>query len=204
VASPFFGVRFIAMNLTGRIFAASLTLCVAVVRGADPAAVDYTQRNAPFAPGAGVKPEAASPAVNEAVQTRRVETDRVEKKPAAVGARRAPIEVREARDKSVHPKKSRRAEASPQPMSPLNQRTAPVSTSSAAKKPPLVSRYQDSLAAASAANMARFPAADAATTGRINRFVFKKNAPDPGGGPVGAPVTPAGGGSAIHEKPPAR
>jgi hypothetical protein len=55
-----------------------------------------------------------------------------------------------------------------------------------------VAKYQDGLAAASAANLARFPADGAATTAKVNRFVFRKNGAEASPVTAGAPVTKAG------------
>ena len=76
-------------------------------------------------------------------------------------------------------------------MSPLDHRPAGVSTGGDTVRPPAVAKFQDSLNAASASNMARFPADGAAVTGKVNRFVFRKNGAE--GAPVtaGAAVTPA-------------
>jgi hypothetical protein len=191
------------MNPIGRALVAAVCVGVTSLRAADPAAVDYTQRNAPFAPARSVLPEVTSPSVNPSVQQRRVDADRVEKPAAAVGDRRAPLSVQETRDKRVQPKDSQRAQPTQQPMSALNQRPASVSTADP-KRPPMVSKYQDSLAAASASNMARFPAVDGATTAKVNRFVFRKNRPESGAGSAAGSTTPAAGGSPVHRQPPAR
>ncbi|MEY4088623.1 MAG: hypothetical protein RJB55_894, partial [Verrucomicrobiota bacterium] len=61
--------------------------------------------------------------------------------------------------------------------------------------PPTVSKYQDRLDAASASNMARFPALNGATTAKINRFVFRKNTAEPDRVLGDVSVTPAAGGS---------
>jgi hypothetical protein len=126
-----------------------------------------------------VTPAKQTPAVNEVVQEKRVEKNTIEKQQAAVGDRRAAIDVSEAREKNVREKDSRRPETREQPTSPLNHRRAAISTAADTSKPEMVKRYQDSLASASVTNMARFPAMDGATGAKINRFVFRKNPVEP-------------------------
>lgn len=159
--------------------------------------VDYTQRNASFAPEGTVSAEKRQPETNGQIQGKRIEPVTVERKASAVGEKRAPIEPGETREKQVREKDSRRPDKIEQPESRLNHREAAVSTGADTRKPPMVGRYQESLSAASASNMARFPALDQATGAKLNRFVFRKN-PEEQGNPVsGAPVTPAAGGSAV-------
>ena len=162
--------------------------------------VDYTQRNAPFAPAATVSPDKKSPQLDEAVQTKRLETTVLDKPSSFLGDRRAAIDVQETRDKLVLEKASHRPGASVQPMSAFNHREASFTTGADARKPELVSRYQDSLKAASASNLARFPALGRATTAKINRFVFRKNAPDSAAALGDATISPAAGGGPAVQK----
>ncbi|MBL9202368.1 MAG: hypothetical protein JNL39_17795 [Opitutaceae bacterium] len=160
--------------------------------------IDYTQRNTPFAPAGGVTPEKQKPADQTApVQDRRVEKSIVDKKTSPLGDRRAAVDVTEAHEKNLRDKDSRRPEKTEQPLSALNHKTASVSTADDTKKPPTVAKYQDSLSAASASNMARFPALDKATSAKINRFVFRKNPVESEAVAKGAAVTPAGGPAAV-------
>ena len=186
------------MKLSGVIVVVSLGLCAAIFsRAADATTpVDYTDRNAPFAPSATVAPAKKSPQVNESVQEKRVEKNTVEKKTAVVGERRAAIDLTEAREKNIVEKNSHRPEKTEQPASRFDHREASMSTAADSKKPELVVKYQDKLTAASTTNMARFPALDRGTSAKLNRFVFRKNAPDSAGALDGATVTPAGGGAA--------
>lgn len=182
------------MKLPSRLLPSLSLLCAITVRGADATApVDYTQRNQPFAPAATVAPEKKDLSRADHVQEKRVETGTVEKKPASVGDRRAAITVEESREKTVREKQSTRPEAKEQPMSAFNHRDASITTGAEMKAPPKVAKYQDSLAAASVSNMARFPAMDGATTAKINRFVFRKNSADASPVTADAAVTPAGG-----------
>ena len=187
------------MKLPGLIFACLSFSGAAALRGADATApIDYTQRNAPFAPAATVTPEKKDLPRAESVQDKRVEITTVEKKSAAIGERRAAITVEEAREKNVREKNSSRPEVVAQPMSAFNHRDSAFTTSDT-KKPPTVAKYQDSLTAASASNMARFPAFDRATTAKINRFVFLKNSSEPTPVTADAAVTPAGGANPIRK-----
>jgi hypothetical protein len=68
-----------------------------------------------------------------------------------------------------------------------------LSTSDRLLAPPRVTKYQDSMAAARATNMARFPAGNPATVSRLSRFVFRRNPPDPGAAIDPAAAIPAGG-----------
>lgn len=182
------------MKLPSLIFSSLSLLCAHTVRGADATTpVDYTQRNQPYAPAATVTPEKKELPRADSVQEKRVEKTTVDKKQAAVGDRRAAITVEETREKSVREKQSSRPEATEQPMSAFNHRDATITTSAETKTPQKVAKYQDSLAAASVSNMARFPAMDGATTAKINRFVFRKNSSDASPVTADAAVTPAGG-----------
>ncbi len=183
------------MKLPGLIVLASLTLIgLDPSRAADATTpVDYTQRNSPYTPAASVTPEKKSPEANATVQEKRFEKTPVEKKPAAVGDRRAAVDVTETRDKNIREKESHRPEVIEQPKSGFNGRESTISTADDTKKPPTVTKYQDSLSSASATNMARFPALDKTTTGKINRFVFRKNSTETSTALGAAPVTPAAG-----------
>lgn len=190
------------MKLPGLIVLSILTLNGAMTaRAADATTpVDYTQRNTPFAPAAGVVPDKKTPETNATVQEKRVDKTVLDKKPAAVGDRRAAIDVQETREKNIRDKDSRRPEKLDQPMSAYNHREASLSTATGTTKPPTVTKYQDSLTSASATNMARFPALDHATGAKINRFVFRKNAPDTTVALEGTPITPAAGPSTVRKK----
>ncbi len=156
--------------------------------------VDPARRNEAFAPGGTVTPARRTPTdeANDSLQARRFGTEVVPRKESPLDGRRSPLDVQEARPKEVQDKVSTRPQA-PQPRrSALDHRPAEIATSQQVT-PPKVARFQESLDAASAANMARFPALDQATTVKLNRFVFRKNPPEAGGALPGAPVTPAGG-----------
>ena len=168
------------------------------LRAADATApIDYTQRNATFAPEGSVAAEKRQPETNARIQDKRVEPGTVDRKPAAVGDKRAAIDVEEAKEKRIREKDSRTPGKVEQPDSRFNHREATVSTGADTRKPAMVAKYQDSLNAASASNMARFPALDQATGAKLNRFVFRKNPEEQANAVSGAPVTPAAGGATV-------
>jgi len=180
-----------------------LTLCalgvpLGMVRAADATApVDYTQRNAPFAPAGSIEAVRRSPADERSPQQeRRFDKPTVEKRAAPQADRKAGIAVGETTEKQVREKDSRRPQATAHRTSAFDAKEGPVSTADQTRPPPpLVAKYNDSMIAASAANMARFPAVDRSTTAKLNRFVFRKNPAEPGALTDGAPVVPAAGGS---------
>ena len=183
------------MKQSGLTFAVAAGLGFALAANAADATrpVDYTQRNAPFAPAGTVTPEKKELLRADAVQDKRFEKTTVEKKPAAVGDRRAAIDVTEARDKKILEKNTRQPDVREQPKSVHDHQESHISTATDTKRPPHVAKYQDSLVSASASNMARFPADSVGATAKINRFVFRKNAPDTATALGEATVTPAAG-----------
>jgi hypothetical protein len=162
--------------------------------------IDYTQRNTPYAPGGSVAPQKQSPASNRAVQQdKRVEKSEFEKTTAPLGERRSGIDVTETREKPVREKDSRRPEVVERKASAYDHKTASVSTGGNTTQPPMVAKYNDSMTAASATNMARFPAVERGTTAKINRFVFRKNPTEPAAVTEGSRVVPAAGGSPLQK-----
>jgi hypothetical protein len=160
--------------------------------------IDYTQRNGALTPAPTPGAEKKKPAINSSVQEKRVEKPAVEKKISPLRDRQAAVEVTEAKPKQVREKDSHRPEVIEQEKSRFNHQTAAIATGSDTTKPPMVARYQDSLTAATATNMARFPAMDRGATAKINRFVFRKNPPE--ASPVASGVVvPAAGGSSLQK-----
>lgn len=159
--------------------------------------VDYTQRNTPFAPGEGVTTDKRTPEKNDAVQQKRVTPPTVDKQPAAVGDRRAGIDVNETRPKHVQEKETRPVDKVDVERSGYDQKRARISTKDDTNKPPTVAKYQDSLTAATSSNMARFPAIEKATQAKVNRFVFRKNGGELSESAARAPIVPAAGGSPL-------
>jgi len=191
------------MTLSRLLFLASLTLSGAIGAHAADATtpLDYTQRNQPFPAAPSVTPDKKSPEANATVQDKRVDKTVVDKPAATIGDRRAAIDLKETRDKNIRDKDSQRPETVDRTMSALNHREATISTANeSTMKPQMVVKYQDSLTAASATNMARFPALDRATGAKINRFVFRRNAPETADALAGAAVTPAAGGAPVQKK----
>jgi hypothetical protein len=177
----------------------SLGLAAAMNAAEATAPVDYTQRNAPFAPASSVNPERSTPAIDRSVQDRRVEKATLSKPAAVLGERRAAIDVVEGRDKTVRETDARKPEVVDRPTSALDRRAATISTATDVRKPTLVSKYQYEMAAASAYTMASYPAVGGATTAKINRFVFRKNNPEPPITSQGGVVTPVAGGSSVRK-----
>ncbi|MCX6955825.1 MAG: hypothetical protein NTV51_27080 [Verrucomicrobia bacterium] len=189
------------MKLPGFIVLASLTLTGAMTaRAADATApVDYTQRNTPYAPAASVSPEKKAPEPDAKVQEKRVDKTVVDKKPAAVGDRRAAIDTKEAREKNVREKDSHTPEKVDQPTSAYNQRESSLTPGANVTRLPMIAKYQDSLTASNVTTTSRTTATDRATAAKINRFVYRKNAPDTSVALEGASVTPAAGGAAVKK-----
>ena len=181
-----------------RTAAVLLLAAMVAARGADATSpLNPAQRNETLAPGPGISPDLRTPSesVNSSVQENRVSPTVVERKESTLGSRRAPVETGETRDKTVVDKDVRIPETIRYPMSPFDHQSSARSTKEETKRPPTVAKYQDSLDAASASNMARFPALNGATTAKINRFIFRKNTAEPDRVLGDAPVTPAAGGS---------
>ncbi len=172
---------------------------LSIGRGADATrTVDYTQRNAPFAPEAGVKPSVQSPSVMEDLQNKRVTPAVIDRKTSPVGDRKAAIDVHETRPKEVREKTVKSPDSKSPTRSDLTDKRSGITTATQVN-PQRVSKYQESLVAASATNMARFPAVGADTTAKVNRFVFRKNAGEPVDSPIGAPISAAAGGSPVRK-----
>jgi hypothetical protein len=140
------------------------------------------------------------------VQNKRFEKTTVEKKTAPLADRRAPISIEETREKSIREKDSRRPEKVEQPTSAFNHKPAAISTGTDTTKPPTVAKYQESFASATpwgpgaaTGNTPRFSATDAATTAKINRFVFRKNPDEKSVATEAAKVTPVAGGGTLQK-----
>lgn len=189
-----------ALNTSRLAVIATLGLGVGLALGADATRpIDYTERNQPYAPNESVAPQKQRPAANDRVQEKRVEKVIVEKQNSTVLKREGPMEVKETRPKEVREKITRRPEVIEHTTSDFNHRPSTFSTAADTSKPPMVAKYQDSLTAASAANMARFPAFDRATNAKINRFVFRKNPPEPAAAVKESSIIPAAGGSVTRK-----
>jgi hypothetical protein len=136
--------------------------------------------------------------VNSSLQKKRPSFPTLEKAPAAVGERRATVDVAETHPKKIlTPDRQQLQPASRSPdLSPLNHQPARISTADDSRKPALVAKYQERLAAANAVSIGRTPALDRGGAGRLNRFVFRHNPPAPLPSPsTAAPIDPAPAGS---------
>lgn len=171
----------------------------------DPAQIDASKQNAQLAPTPESADTPLSPARetnqrtffrNEQVQDQRFRTpDVIDRKNAAVGDRRAPIDVTETREKTIIDRK-----AFPQPdvrereLNRHNGERAHIQPEGdMLKKYEMVTKYQGGMKDADAAAARRAPKLEKRTTfEKLNRFAFKRNGP---GTEDGAPmVTPAAGG----------
>lgn len=190
------------MKLSGLIVFASLTVIGSTTAWAADATspLDPTQRNSSFAPAPGVTPDKKTPEVKTEVQEKRVDKNVVDKKPAAVGDRRAAIDLTETREKNIREKDSHRPEKLDQPVSAYNQRESSLTPGANVTRLPMMAKYQDGLTASNATTSTRISATDRATAAKINRFIFRKNAPESSVALEGASVTPAAGTSAVQKK----
>ncbi len=180
------------MNLRGVfIFAVGGFVATAPLAAADSSKVDYTQRNEPFAPAAGVRPEKRTPEHNRPVQERRVSPSVTNPAGSVPGERLSSIDLAEAREKRVLAPETQKPAVRATELSPFDHRESRFKTTGSAEKPKLVSRYQDAMTSANATTQKRSPALGSETTARVNRFVFRRSgaASTDGAVPVGS--TPA-------------
>ena len=181
------------MKLPGALIFSVLGLTLpSALPAADAAKVDYTERSTRFAPVAGINPDKRVPETNSALQDRRLAPAVTAPQTAAIGSRRAAIDLTEARDKTVLTPDSRRPEAEAPELSRFDHRESRFQPDPAHAGPKMVERYQSALTTANATNQARSPALGAGTTARVNRFVFRRNAAAPTGPAVDV-VSAAGG-----------
>lgn len=158
------------------------------------APIDVTQRNAEFAPAATVTPDKRTPKIDHAVQDRRVEKN-VLPKPVGGEMPRAGIEVVESGAKPLRDAPRDSLTPLPPNVSPETHRATSIPDK--VKQPRMVTRYQDGLSAARAANLARYPDLQpGASPAKLNRFVFRKNVPEPAlVTPVAGPAAGSAGGA---------
>jgi hypothetical protein len=181
------------MKLPGALIFSVLGLTLAsALSAADAAKVDYTERNAQFAPAAGINPEKRAPETNATLQDRRIAPAVTAPTTAAVGSRRAAIDLTETREENRLTPDSRRPEAEAPERSRFDHRESRFQPDPAHAGPKMVERYQAALTTANATNQARSPALGAGTTARVNRFVFRRNSAAPAS-PATDVVSAAGG-----------
>lgn len=161
--------------------------------------LDHAQRNPRFAPSSSVQPVKRTPLLVETIQRKRVVPPIVEKEHTVLREQRAAIAVAEKTTKQVLDKVARPLEIRRSQKSRLDGQRAVFSTTGNRATAPIAAKYQASLAAATASNMARVPAVSSATKPTINRFVLRKNGGESAGSPLRVTVTPAAGGSPIRK-----
>lgn len=190
------------MKSSGLIVFASLTVIGSATAWAADATspLNATQRNTSFAPAPSVTPDKKAPETKAGVQEKRVDKNVVDKKPAAVGERRAAIDITETREKNLREKDSHRPEKVDQPVSAYHLRESSLTPGANVTRLPMMAKYQDGLTASNATTSTRISATDRATAAKINRFIFRKNAPDSGVALEGASLTPAAGSAAVQKK----
>jgi hypothetical protein len=177
------------------------------LRAEDVTKVDATQRNTDLAPTPETADTRLSPG-REANQRPFLRNDRLQdqrfnapenigRKDAAVGDKRAAIDITETRDKTIIERKDF---AKPEVRErELNRHDGEKSRiqpkGDQVKKYDTVSKYQDGMAAAKESAFQRKPSLEKRTTfEKLNRFIFKRNAPGSENG--SEVVVPAGGGTA--------
>ena len=177
------------------------------VRADDPSKVDPTLQNTQLAPTQNNADNRLTPG-NTDNQKPLLRDDRVqdsrfpapevrEKTMAPSNDQKAPIEMKETREKNIIDRKDYpKPEVRDRETNRHDGEKARIQpTGDMIKKYDTVSKYQNRLNDASTAAAQRQPKFEKVTTfGKINRFVFQRNGPGEGGK---AMVTPAGGGTTL-------
>ncbi|MBW8781912.1 MAG: hypothetical protein JF599_08500 [Verrucomicrobia bacterium] len=174
------------------------------VRAEDPTKVEPAQQNTQLSPTPDTTDNRLAPGNadnqrpflrDERVQDSRFPTPEVKDKTMApANDRRAPVEVKETRDKTILDRKDYpKPEVRDRETSHYDGEKARIQPQGdMIKKYDTVSKYQNRLTDAETAASQRQPKFEKRTTfDKVNRFVFRRNAP---GGDDKALVTPAGGG----------
>jgi len=173
----------------------------------DPSQIDPAQRHEQLAP----TPESADTRLspqresnqrsffrNEAVQDQRFSApEKIDRKDAAVGDKRASIDVTETREKTIVDRKDfPKPEVRDREMNRHDGEKSHIQPEGdQIKKFDTVSKYQDGMADAKNSTFKRQPTLEKRTTfEKLNRFVFQRNGPGSGDGT--SAVTPAAGGPA--------
>ena len=195
------------MRVTPLIFFAVAAVLPLALSAKDPSDVDASKKNEQLAPTPESADTSLSPnrATNQRtfirqdhLQDQRFNApDRIERKDAIVGERRAPIDITEKREKTIIDRKDyTKPEVRERELNRHDGERAGIQTTGdQVKSYDKVERYQGRMADAETAASQRQPKMEKRTTfDKLNRFVYKRNAPgSEGGKPV---VTPAAGGSA--------
>ncbi len=167
------------------------------VYAADPAKVEYTERNTSFAPAASVTPSKTTPETNATIQQRRVTPNVMPQSSTTADERRASTDVTETREKKLLTPDSHRPEYKTPELNNYDHRPSKYQPDTEHEKPKLVERYRTNVSADTLSHQGRFTAADPTTNARINRFIFRRNVATPTGAPA---VTPAGSAPASTPK----
>lgn len=166
-------------------------LAAPLTRADDPSKVDPAKRDESFAPPANATaPEKRELPRAEVVQDQRAPVpEKVDKQPAAVGDRRAAVDVNETREKTIIDKQTRpKSETKPRDLNRWNQQKADIQPGGSTHQPELVERYQSRMKAATTAASRQKPEIQKRTAfSSLNRFIFRRNQPE------GDTVIPAGG-----------
>lgn len=187
------------MKLPGALVLAALGIASSSPsRAADPAKVEYSERNTPFAPASTVAPAKQAPELNRSVQDSRVRPAVTAPDSAPAADRRASTPVAEARTKTLVTPDSHRPETVPVERNAYDQRRSRFQTATDTKQPQLVERYRTNIAAETMSHQGRLSAGDVGTTARVNRFVFRRNQ---SASPQGTSAAVPAGGRVIGSTP---
>jgi len=167
------------------------------VYAADPAKVEYAERNTSFAPAATVTPSKTTPETNATIQQRRVTPNVMPQSSTTADERRASTDITETREKKLLTPDSHRPEYKTPELNNYDHRPSKYQPDTEHEKPKLVERYRTNVSADTLSHQGRFTAADPTTNARINRFIFRRNVATPTGAPA---VTPAGSAPASPPK----
>jgi hypothetical protein len=150
---------------------------------AAPRRIDHGKRSAAFSPKAEdnqIKPDTVPTERADVLQDKRFNSgDTLPRETALVGERRAPIELKESRDKEIFvtpdaPTYDRRPTEKNER---LNGKMATISTTDTYERSRTAERFQEKIdAARPVVKESRASIAKQTTFDRVNRFVFRKNA----------------------------
>ena len=188
------------MKLPGAFLLVALGLAsTSALCAADPAKVDYTERNASYASAASISPATRSPEVNDSLQGRRISPPAVTYSTSPAASRPAALVVTETSAKPLVAPDVSRPDARKPELSAFDHRESRFQPDAAHQAPNLVARYQTALTAARAPAVSSSPASAAGTTSRVNRFVFHRNTATLVGATSAA--SPAGGATPVRVTP---
>ena len=195
------------MRVTPLLILAVSTVLPLGLRAEDPSKVDAAKRNEQLAPTPESADNRLSPGRetnqrpflrNDHLQDQRFSApENIESKDAAVGEKRAPIDLTEKREKTIIQRKDfTKPEVRERELNRHDGEKSFIQPKGdQVKKYDTVSKYQSRMADADSGQFQRKPSLEKRTTfEKLNRFIFKRNAP---GSENGTPtVTTAAGGPA--------